>query len=67
MKLMSRAVKENPPRQPMLDLLRGTKGQPLHILCQLSEESSDTHEGEGDIASEQDSHHALLHSKNKLH
>lgn len=37
MQLISQAVKESPPRQPMLDLLRGTKGQPLHILCQIED------------------------------
>ena len=42
MQLMGRAVKEVPPRQPMLDLLRGTKGKPLHILCQIHEEEPET-------------------------
>lgn len=41
MGLMARAVKETPPRQPMLDLLRGTKGHPLHILCQIAESSDE--------------------------
>lgn len=33
---IARAVKDEQPTQPMLDLLRGTKGQPVHILCILS-------------------------------
>ena len=37
---IARAVKDTQPTQPMLDLLRGAKGQPLHILCILEGENS---------------------------
>lgn len=37
---ISRAVKDAQPTQPMLDLLRGAKGQPLHILCILAGDNS---------------------------
>ena len=37
MQAIGRAVKDNHPLQPMLDLLRGAKGKPLHIVCQLAQ------------------------------
>ena len=37
---IARAVSDKQPTQPMLDLLRGTKGQPVHILCILAGEKA---------------------------
>lgn len=43
---ISRAVKNAQPLQPMLDLLRGAKGQPLHILCLLGADVSMVSDGD---------------------